>query len=336
MRPIGHKILLKKPNEKKPAMNQKKPYSKTNKYAIPLLRDIRFWRIAGQALMIIVVLITLGILWDNLTYNLERLNLDFGFDFLGQQAAFDIGERPLSYERTDAYGRAMFIGILNSLRVILIGIILATLLGVTIGIARLSDNWLVRRLAIFYVETIRNTPLLLQLFFWYFAIFLAFPPPDKAINLLGILGFSNKGLDIATLHLSSEFSALLFGLTTYTAAFIAEIVRAGLQAVPKGQWEAAKALGLKPDLAMRLVIFPQALRVIIPPLTSEYLNLAKNSSLAIAVAYPDVYSVYSTTLNQTGRSVEVILLLMFTYLTFNLIISLVMNWFNKTVQIKER
>lgn len=317
-------------------MKQKKQNPKTQTSAIPLWRDIRFWRIAIQGLMLIAVVGVLGIFWDNLTYNLERLNLNFGFEFLGQQASFDIGEKPISYQRTDAYGLAMLVGILNSLRVILIGIILATILGVTVGIARIADNLLVRRLAIFYIETIRNTPLLLQLFFWYFGIFIALPSPENPINLLGIIFLSNKGLEIASLQLSSEFCALLFGLTTYTAAFIAEIVRAGLQAVPKGQREAAQALGLKPNLAMRLVIFPQALRVIIPPLTGEYLNLAKNSSLAIGVAYPDVYSVYSTALNQTGRSVEVILLLMLTYLSFNLLISLLMNWVNKIVQIKER
>ncbi len=303
---------------------------------VSLLHDVRFWRIAGQFLLIMVVTIAISILADNFHYNLERQGREFGFDFLEQQTSFDIGETLIPYQPTDVYWVAILVGILNSLRIIVFSTIFSTLIGVIVGIARLSDNWLVRKLAFVYVEIIRNTPLLLQLFFCYFVIFLSLPQPENSISWFGIIVFSNRGIDFGSLHLSSEFSALLLGLTIYTAGFIAEIVRGGIQSVPKGQSEAARALGLKPGLAMRLVILPQALRVIVPSLNSEYLNLAKNSSLAIAIAYPDIYSICSTTLNQTGRDVEVILLLMVIYLTINLIISVLMNLFNQTVQLKER
>ncbi len=209
-------------------------------------------------------------------------------------------------------------------------------MGITAGIARLSDNWLVRNISMVYVEIFRNTPLLLQLLFWYFAVFLSFPQVENKISIWGFISLSQSGLELPWFTLSPEFSALLLGLTFYTAAFIAEIVRGGIKSVPQGQWEAARSLGLKPGLVMRLVIFPQALRVIIPPLTSQYLNLTKNSSLAIAIGYPDIYFVASSTFNQTGRAVEVILLIMLTYLILSLSISLVMNLFNRTVQIQER
>ncbi|MBD2039430.1 amino acid ABC transporter permease [Microcoleus sp. FACHB-672] len=302
----------------------------------PLWRDDRFWRIAGQVLAVLLVGITVAILVDNLLFNSEQQGVEYGLDFLGEQASFDIGETLIPYSPLSPYSQALLVGIANTLRVIVIGIILATIGGVIIGFSVISDNWLVRQLAIIYVETIRNTPLLLQLFFWYFAVFLTMPVQENSISLLGFISLSNRGVELGSIRLSSEFCALLVGLTVYTAAFIAEIVRAGIQSVPRGQWEAAKALGIKPFLMLRLVVFPQALRVIIPPLTSEYLNLAKNSSLAIAIAYPDIYSVYSTTLNQTGRSVEVIVLLMGTYLAIDLLIAGGMNLFNNSVQIKER
>ena len=209
-------------------------------------------------------------------------------------------------------------------------------MGITAGIAKISDNWLVRNIALIYVEIFRNTPLLLQLLFWYSAVFLSFPNVNNRIFLAGLIYLSQDGLEIIGFKFSSEFAALLIGLVFYTGSFIAEIVRAGIQSVSKGQWEAARSLGLKPGSIMRLVIFPQALRVIIPPLTSQYLNLTKNSSLAIAIGYPDIYFVASTTFNQTGKAVEVMLLIMLTYLTFSLTISLVMNLLNRAVQIKER
>jgi len=383
---------------------------------IPLWRDVRVWRLAGQVLAIALAVVILLWLWGNLTSSLQRLGIEFGFGFLNGQAAFNIGETPIQYQPTDTYARALLVGLVNSLRIIAAGIVLTTVVGITVGVARLSDNWLVRRLALVYVEIFRNTPLLLQLLFWYFAVFLGLPQVQNRIELPGHIYLSNRGLSlpwlVATaqtgiwllalavglglavglwrwrtqvmldrdsrerpvllalaavaatvlaawlltggspfqwdvpqvrgeqiqggLRLSSEFAALLAGLTFYTAAFIAEIVRAGIQSVPRGQWEATRSLGLKPGLVMRLVVFPQALRVIIPPLTSQYLNLAKNSSLAVAIGYPDLYAVASTTFNQTGRAVEVILLIMAAYLTISLTIALAMNLYNRTVQLVER
>ncbi len=299
-------------------------------------RDVRFWRIAMQIGVLGLLAIAILILWDNLDYNLEQRGIELGFDFLRSQASFEIGEKPIPYTPADSYLLALLLGLLNSLRVMVAGIILTTIVGVSMGIARLSDNWLVRNLSLIYVETFRNTPLLVQLLFWYLAIFLGAAKTAGKIQLFGFISLTGNGLEIFGIVLSPEFGALLIGLTCYTGAFIAEIVRAGIQSVPRGQWEAARSLGLKPSLAMRLVIFPQALRVIIPPLTSQYLNLAKNSSLASAIGYPDVYFVASTTFNQTGRVVEVMLLLIGTYLTISLSIAGGMNLLNRYVQIKER
>jgi len=302
----------------------------------PFWRDTRFWKIATQVIAVTLAIIIVSILFVNVSRNLQRLGIQFGFDFLQQGASFDIGETPIAYQPTDNYSRALWVGLINTLRIAISGIILTTIVGIAAGIARLSDNWLVRNIALVYVEVIRNTPLLLQLLFWYSAVFLSFPNISNRISLLGLIYLSQDGLEIIGFKFSSEFAALLIGLVFYTGSFIAEIVRAGIQSVSKGQWEAARSLGLKPGLTMRLVIFPQALRVIIPPLTSQYLNLTKNSSLAIAIGYPDIYFVASTTFNQTGKAVEVMLLIMLTYLTFSLTISLFMNLFNKAVQIKER
>lgn len=302
----------------------------------PLWRDHRFWRIGAQVIAVFLALAIATLLWSNLQRNLQQLGIQLGFDFLRQQASFDIGETLIAYKPSDTYSRALWVGLINSLRVAVLGIVLTTIVGVSVGIARLSDNWLVRHLAAIYVEVLRNTPLLLQLLFWYFAVFLSFPKVENKISLWGLIKISQNGIEFPWFTLSPEFSTLLAGLTFYTGAFIAEIVRGGIQSVPKGQWEAARSLGLKPGLVMRLVIFPQALRVIIPPLTSQYLNLTKNSSLAIAIGYPDIYFVASTTFNQTGRAPEVMLLIMLTYLTLSLTISLSMNLFNRTVQIRER
>ncbi len=376
----------------------------------------RLWRLGGQAIVLLLVGYIALYCGLNLTINLQRLNLPFGFDFLKTQAGFGIGEAPIPYRPTDLYARALWVGLLNSLRVMGVGLVLTTIIGIAVGIARLSTNWLVRHLALMYVEILRNTPLLLQLLFWYFAVFLALPKVEKQIQWPGSIFLNNQGIQIPWLQatpairvwggclvlgcglaillwkrqtlylleqgnpshlktwplgaitcsiliaslwtqqlpamlstpkliagqvtgglsLSSEFATLLVGLTLYTAAFIAEIVRAGITSVNRGQREAAQALGLKPRTTMRLVIFPQALRVIVPPLTSQYLNLAKNSSLAIAIGYPDIYAVASTTFNQTGRAVEVLLLLMATYLTISLLISLLMNLYNRSIQLVER
>jgi general L-amino acid transport system permease protein len=305
-------------------------------YKPPLWRDYRFWQNAIQLIVVFLAIVIVVILWGNVRRNLQQLGIEFGFNFLKQQASFDIGETLMNYQPTDAYNYALLVGLVNSLRIAIMGIFLTTIVGITAGIARLSDNWLVRKITVVYVEVFRNTPLLLQLLFWYFAVFLSFPKAENKLSLLGFVNFSQTGIQLPWFTLSPEFSSLLLGLTFYTGAFIAEIVRGGIQSVPKGQLEAAKSLGLNPSLAMRLVIFPQALRVIFPPLTSQYLNLTKNSSLAIAIGYPDIYFVASTTFNQTGKAVEVMLLIMITYLTLSLIISFTMNLFNRSVQIKER
>jgi len=305
-------------------------------YKPPLWRDYRFWQNAIQLIVVFLAIVIVVILWGNVRRNLQQLGIEFGFNFLKQQASFDIGETLINYQPTDAYNYALFVGLINSLRIAIMGIFLTTIVGITAGIARLSDNWLVRKISFVYVEVFRNTPLLLQLLFWYFAIFLSFPKAENKISVLGFANFGQNGIEFPWFTLSPEFSSLLLGLTFYTGAFIAEIVRGGIKSVPQGQWEAAKSLGLKPGLAMQLVIFPQALRVIIPPLTSQYLSLTKNSSLAIAIGYPDIYFVASTTFNQTGKAVEVMLLIMITYLMLSLIISLIMNLLNHSVQIKER
>ncbi len=300
-------------------------------------RDSRFWRIVGQAAVVLAVVGLAGLVFTNLTRNLRQLGLPFGFSFLNSQASFGIAEQAIAYTPADPYSRALLVGLLNSLKVMVSGVVLATGVGFTVGIARLSDNWLVRQLALVYVEIFRNTPLLLQLFFWYFAVFLGLPPAEQAIDWLGLVSFSQQGIRVVGgMTFSPEFSALLLGLTCYTAAFIAEIVRAGIQSVPRGQQEAAQALGLRPGQIMRLVIVPQALRVIVPPLTSQYLNLAKNTSLAIAVGYADVYFVASATFNQTGRAVEVMLLLMTMYLAISLLIAIAMNTYNRSIRLVER
>ena len=379
---------------------------------IPFWRDSRVLKIVGQIVVLLIVLTIFFFLGSNLVNNFRRLGLTFGFDFLSRPASFGIANPPIAYNSTAPYTRAILVGLINSLRVMFFGIIIALFLGIIVGISRLSSNWLLRQLATIYVETLRNTPLLLQLFFWYFAVFLKLPRIDKPI-ILGRWGFlTNRGLDIpwfgdarqtwlglgviifslilivilwrkriyvieqkgesgqiwlwllvavaiaaivifcfgldwdipqlnnnniaGGLNLSPEFATLLFGLSVYTAAFIAEVVRAGIQSVGKGQWEAARALGLKSGGLMQLVIFPQALQVMIPPLTSEFLNLAKNSSLAIAIGYNDIYAISNTVANQTGRSIEMLLIVITTYLTINLIISTGMNWLNRSVQLKQR
>jgi general L-amino acid transport system permease protein len=301
-----------------------------------LWRDPHFWQIFSQIIAVILFLVIVIILGYNLTRNLQQLGLKFGFNFLQQTASFDIGETMVSYQPTDTYSRALLVGLINSLRVAITGIILTTIVGLIVGIARLSDNWLVRNFSLIYVEIFRNTPLLLQLFFWYFAVFLSLPKVEEQISILGLIKLSQNGLELWGFNFSPEFSTLLLGLTFYTASFIAEIVRGGIQSVAQGQWEAGRSLGLKPSLIMALIVLPQALKVIIPPLTSQYLNLTKNSSLAIAIGYPDIYFVASTTFNQTGKAVEVMLLIMLTYLSLSLIISLSMNLVNRQVQIKEK
>ena len=295
----------------------------------------RFWRIASQLILVFVVGVVIAVFASNLTRNLQQLGIEFGFGFLQHQASFDIAETPIPYQPSDSYGHALIIGLINSLRIAIAGLVLSTIVGIGAGAARLSDNWLVRNLSWVYVETFRNTPLLLQLLFWYSAVFLSLPNTENKLSLGNLIYVSQGGIEFPWFTMAPEFSALLLGLTFYTGSFIAEIVRGGIQSIPKGQWEASTSLGLNTLSTLRLVIFPQALRVIIPPLTSQYLNLTKNSSLGIAIGYPDIYFVASTTFNQTGRAVEVMLLIMLTYLSISLSISLFMNIFNRNVRIKE-
>ena len=376
----------------------------------PAIRGIVF-----QVLFVAAVLALGAFLVHNTVVNLRRQNIASGFGFLDREAAFGIGESLIAYSPADTYGRAFLVGLLNTLYVAGLGVVLATVLGTVMGIARLSSNWLIRKLAQIYVETFRNIPLLLQLFFWWGLLREGAPAPRQAWQPLPDVFVSNRGIVFpvpspdpvhgwmllsmgigvaATIAIfrwarqrqartgqqfptgwaglglvvglplavflvaggpvdldrpelkgfnftgghavSPEFAALLLGLVVYTGTFIAEIVRAGILAVSHGQSEAAMALGLKPGQRMRLIVLPQALRVIIPPMTSQYLSLTKSSVLAVAIGYPDLFSVAGTTINQTGQAVEGIAMIMAVYLTISLIISLLMNLYNRSVALVER
>jgi general L-amino acid transport system permease protein len=369
-----------------------------------------------QVLLVVGLVFAVWEIAGNVSENLRRQNIASGFGFWDRTAGFDIAQTLIDYSNVSTYGRAFWVGLLNTLLVAGIGVVLATLLGFIIGIARLSTNWLIARLATVYVEAIRNVPLLLQLLFWYFAVLKNLPPPRQSLAVPGGGFLSVRGLylpypvpqpgfgavllalaagivgsiavyiwarrrQLATgqrfpvlwttlglicglpiiVHLLAglpltfeypelkgfnfqgglvilpELMALLLGLSIYTASFIAEIVRAGILGVSEGQKEAARALGLTNGQMLRLVVIPQAFRIIIPPLTSQFLNLTKNSSLAVAIGYPDFVSVFTgTVLNQTGQAVEVILLTMLVFLTISLLTSAFMNWFNRHMALVER
>jgi general L-amino acid transport system permease protein len=386
----------------------------TSAATVPPWRDVRVLRIAAQVVVIVVFGLLVVFITRNFLGAMEERGLGFGFSFLGRSAGFDISESPIPYSPADTYSTAFIVGLLNTLFVSLVGIILATILGVIVGVARLSPNWLVRRIASGYVELIRNTPLLVQLFIIYFAVFLQLPSVAQSLTFPGSIFVNQRGLFLpgpqlnasfpiwlgivvagigilvaarvvarrredagqpqvglrsiawigvlvlvvggwvvtapvvfdlpvrqqfnfaGGLALSPEFTALLTGLVLYTAAFIGEVVRGGIQAVRRGQLEAARALGLSEGDTLRLVVFPQALRIIVPPLTSQYLNLAKNSSLAIAIGYPDLFKVGQTMANQTGQPVPVIIMVMATYLSISLFTSALMNLYNRRVQVLER
>ena len=287
---------------------------------------------------------------SNTAANLEARRIASGFAFLWREAGFEIGETAgLAYSAADSYLRALAIGLANTFRIAVIGVVFATVLGALLGLARLSPNWLLAKLAAAYVELIRNVPLLVQLFFWYAVLSENLPGPAEALNPLPGVFLSNRGIFIPLpgstpqlsgfnfsggASLSPEFAALLLGLVTYTAAFIGEIVRAGILSVHRGQIEAAYSLGLARRAAMRFVILPQALRLIVPPMTSQYLNLTKNSSLAVAIGYPDLVSIANTTINQTGQAIEGIAIIMGVYLTISLSISAFMNWYNRRVALR--
>ena len=352
---------------------------------------------------------------SNVLINLQKQKIATGFGFLRKEASFEIGESLISYSAASTYGRALLVGALNTIKVAFIGVVITIILGTIIGVARLSTNWLVSKLATLYVEVMQDIPVLLQLFFWYAIFYETLPSPQQALNPGAGIYMSNRGvaftipewhpahpymllafvvgcvivyvirrwarkrqertgqffptfrvgiailfgLPLITwlafgtplkmdapklvgfnfeggLMVSPEFIALLMGLILYTAAFVAEVVRAGIQSVGKGQREAAMSIGLRPTFVLNLVILPQALRVIIPPLTSQMLNLTKNSSLAVAIGYPDFVSVANTTMNQTGQSIEGVALIMAVYLFFSLSTSAFMNWYNKRVALVER
>ena len=300
-------------------------------------------RIAFQGGAIGVALLLAWYLVSNTLDNLNARGIASGFAFLWRESGFEIGESPIAYSAADTYLRALAVGLANTFKVSLAGIVAATLLGFALGLLQLSRHALLRGLSVAYVEFIRNAPLLVQLFFWYALISEALPGPREALSPLPGVFLSNRGVffplpgSVPVLegfnfagggHLSPEFAALLAGLVAYTAAFIAEIVRAGVLAVPRGQHEAADALGLGFYERTKSIILPQALRLIVPPLTSQYLNLVKNSSLAVAIGYPDFVSVVNTTLNQTGQAIEGIAMIMAAYLSVSLAISALMNWYN--------
>jgi general L-amino acid transport system permease protein len=380
------------------------------------IRNPRIRGIAYQALLCAVIAFLVWGAVSNAIENLARAKIASGFGFWHNTAGFDISQTLIEYTATSTYGRAFWVGLLNTLLVAALGIVFATILGFVIGIARLSTNWLVARLAAIYVELIRNLPLLLQLLFWYNAVLKVLPELRDSLLLPGGGFLNNRGLFLpqpvfkegfgavlvalligiaialvyrvfakrrqaATgeqspvlrvtlglviglpllafvltgfpvdflypekgrfnirggIEVLPEFMALLFGLVIYTAAFIAEVVRAGIMAVAKGQTEAAYSLGLKPRPTLRLVVIPQAMRVIVPPLTNQYLNLTKNSSLAVAIGYPDLVQIFAgTVLNQTGQAVEIVAITMAVYLTISLTTSLLMNLYNRRVALTER
>jgi general L-amino acid transport system permease protein len=374
-------------------------------------------RIMGIFWQIVVVGIAIAVVawfWSNAIQNLSARRISTGFAFLGREAGMPIADAWIAYSPKNTYLRAFIVGLVNTLRVALIGIVLATILGTLIGIARLSSNWLLSRLAAVYVEVLRDLPLLLQLLFWYVlmqglpaaraawmpidgvylsnrGLVLPWIPIDQAhlevagiaaIGLVALIALRRRlvaqqlldgrprrlwpyalvlvaGLPalaswamgvswnidmpelrgfnfVGGLTLSPEYFALLVALVTYTSAFIAEIVRSGIQAVHRGQWDAAMALGLRRSFVLQQIVLPQALRVIIPPMTSQFLNLTKNSSLAVAVGYQDIVSIANTTLNQTGQAIEAITLIMLVFLTISLSISLFMNWYNARIALVER
>jgi len=321
----------------------------------PWWRDRRIVPWVVQAVVGLLVLLLIAFLLGNLVRNLTAAGLLLSWRWLQQPAGFDISESVIPFNAQLPYWRALAAGLVNTIRAVLVGLVGATLLGTLVGMASFSHNGLLRRLARVYVEVVRNIPLLLQLLFWYFVVFLTLPNGVAAIQLPGVVlaksglyiaGFGEglrwmgptlvNGVWQAPVRLSVEFGALLTGLIVYSAAFIAEVVRGGIAAVPKGQWEAASSLGLSWFATLRRIVLPQSLRVIVPGLNTQYISLAKNSSLAVAVGYTDLYSVAETTLNQTGRAVEVILVLLAAYLTLDLLISALMNGLNRLVQIRER
>ena len=384
--------------------------------AIPFWRDERILKILGQIAFVLLVFFAGSLIYQNMQAGLARQGITLSYDFFDGVSGFDLAESAFPYDRNSTYRQAFIAGLVNTLQVGIVGIIFSTILGIILGVARISTNFIVNRLAAFYLELIRNLSLLVFLIFWYLGVFLKLPRVREAVVWPGDILLTNRGvgipwgiptdsfptfrlilivglilavivffalraysqrtgrapltllwstltfvavglvgwlvlpvkpltLDLPVVQglnmaggkiLTPEFMALTSGLVLYTAAFIGEVVRAGIQSVSKGQVEASRALGLNGFQTLRLIVFPQALRVIIPPLTSQYLNLVKNSSLAIAVGYPDVFYVSNTIQNQTGRAVEMISLVMVTYLSISILTSVLMNWYNQRIKLVER
>ncbi len=272
----------------------------------------------------------MGILINNLTINLIRTGLGFNFSWLFKPASFALAEHPLPYTSSDSYAWALFIGWLNSLKVIVSSLILATFLGTLIGFARTGKNSLLGLISAGYITIVRQTPLLLQLMFWYFVGFLGLKD-NIFIQIKNIFYVSNQGIEFSGLIFSSEFLALSLGLTIFTSAYIAEVIRGGILSVSRGQWEAFRSLGLSEKKGLIRIILPQALPAIIPGLTSQYLNLAKNSTLAIAVGYSDIYAINDTIINQTGRAIECFIILLVSFLLLNLLITNTMEIINRLI-----
>ncbi len=382
--------------------------------AVPLWRNVRVLRVVAQLVFVAFILLLLAWFNANMARGLARMGSSLSFEFLRGNASFALAESPIPYDPENSYAYAFLVGVLNTLRVIVVGIIVASIVGLLVGIARLSTNWLIANMAQVYVEALRNTPLLIQLLVWYFAGVLKLPRVRESLELPGSIFLSNRGLALpwfnptlafgqwlpiaaggfviaivaygllgrmprgsavrdwrglwallslvvvvvgsalalaplmvsipkiqgfnftGGLSLSPEYFALLFGLVVYTSAFIAEVVRAGILAVPRGLNEASRALGLSYVQTLRLVTVPLALRVIIPPLTNQYLNLAKNSSLAVAIGYADLFYVGNTIFNQSGQTVQIVVMIMATYLSISLIISFIMNLVNARFRLVER
>ena len=293
----------------------------------------RYKSIFFQIIIILFFICLFGLLINNLIINLIRIDLGFNFSWLLKPASFALAEHALPYSPSDSYAWALFIGWLNSLKVIFISLFFSTILGIIIGISRTSNNNLLKIISSFYITIIRQTPLLLQLMFWYFVGFLGLN--NNFIYLTNLFKINNQGIEFLGLSLSSEFSALIIGLSVFTSAFIGEVIRGGIISVPEGQWESFRSLGLSEREGIIKVIIPQALPAIIPGLTSQYLNLAKNSTLAIAVGYSDIYAINDTIINQTGRAIECFLILLLTFLILNILITNVMETINKYINKKQ-
>ncbi|MBA2963410.1 MULTISPECIES: ABC transporter permease subunit [Ramlibacter] len=292
-----------------------------------------------QALLVVVVVAAVAVLAHVTLAHMRERGIRSGFGFLGDPAGFDIGEGWLPYQPSSPYWQAFLAGIVNTLRAAIPAIVACTLIGVALGVGRLAPNAPLRGLCRAWVEVARNVPLLLQLLTWYLLLTEYLPSVDEAWTLGTVARLSKNGLEFGdefASALSPEYLAVVLGLTVYTSAYVAEVVRAGILAVPEGQVEAAEALGLLPAQKLRLVVLPQALRLIVPPLTNQYLNLTKNSSLAVAVGYPDLVSVANTSLNQSGRAVECIAIIMAVYLVLSLATAWMMGAVNRRAALRER